>query len=109
MAQSGFFDAQLGCAELVHSRIFRNFRSGAVSNQKAQPVPTLRLDAMFRLARLIDWDRFDAAFGWLDVDKAGRPGLQIRLVAGLPLLRRGSNWIGPTGQHQEEPPTASLL
>ena len=53
-----------------------------------------RLDAMLddrhelvRLARLIDWDRFDAAFGGLYVDKTGRPGLPTRLMAGLHLLQ----------------------
>lgn len=53
-----------------------------------------RLDAMLddrhelvRLARLIDWDRFDVAFGGLYVDKTGRPGLPTRLMAGLHLLQ----------------------
>ena len=42
---------------------------------------------LVRLARLIDWDRFDAAFGGLYVDKTGRPGLPTRLMAGLHLLQ----------------------
>lgn len=53
-----------------------------------------RLDAivdgrheLVRLARLIDWDRFEAAFGELYVDKTGRPGLPTRLMAGLHLLQ----------------------
>ncbi len=53
-----------------------------------------RLDAivdgrheLVRLAGLIDWDRFDAAFGGLYVDKTGRPGLPTRLMAGLHLLQ----------------------
>jgi len=53
-----------------------------------------RLDAilderheLLRLGKLIDWDRFDAAFGQLYVDKKGRPGLPTRLMAGLHLLQ----------------------
>ena len=53
-----------------------------------------RLDAILddrhelvRLGKLIDWDRFDAAFGQLYVDKRGRPGLPTRLMAGLHLLQ----------------------
>jgi len=53
-----------------------------------------RLDAivddrheLVRLAMLIDWNRFDAAFGGLYVDKTGRPGLPTRLMVGLHLLQ----------------------
>lgn len=53
-----------------------------------------RLDAivddrheLVRLAKLIDWERFDAAFGGLYVDRTGRPGLPTRLMAGLHLLQ----------------------
>jgi IS5 family transposase len=41
---------------------------------------------LVRLAALIDWKRFDAAFGSLYADK-GRPGLPTRLMAGLHLLK----------------------
>lgn len=40
-----------------------------------------------RLAGLIDWQRFDEAFGPLYADKAGRPGLPTRLMAGLHLVK----------------------
>jgi IS5 family transposase len=53
-----------------------------------------RLDAILddrhelvRLAKLIDWDRFDAVFGALFVELRGRPGLPTRLMAGLHLLQ----------------------
>jgi len=42
---------------------------------------------LVRLARLIDWSRFDEAFGGLYVDKTGRPALPTRLMAGLHLLQ----------------------
>jgi IS5 family transposase len=42
---------------------------------------------LVRLAKLIDWDRFDEAFGRLYVEKTGRPGLPTRLMAGLHLLQ----------------------
>ena len=52
-----------------------------------------RLDAMIamdhalvKLAGLIDWSRFDAAFGRFYTQK-GRPGLPTRLMAGLHLLK----------------------
>ncbi len=52
-----------------------------------------RLDAMIamdhalvKLARLIDWSRFDVAFGRFYTQK-GRPGLPTRLMAGLHLLK----------------------
>src|SRR6202789_2464638 len=38
------------------------------------------------LAALIDWKRFDAAFGGLYSDK-GRPGLPTRLMVGLHLIK----------------------
>ena len=41
---------------------------------------------LVRLAALIDWRRFDAAFGDLYADK-GRPGLPTRLMAGLHLIK----------------------
>ena len=43
--------------------------------------------ALVRLARLIDWGRFEAAFGPLYTDGIGRPGLPTRLMAGLHLLK----------------------
>src|SRR5277367_3110296 len=52
-----------------------------------------RLDAMIdirhelvRLAGLIDWKRFDDAFGTLYAEK-GRPGLPTRLMVGLHLIK----------------------
>jgi IS5 family transposase len=41
---------------------------------------------LVRLAELIDWKRFDEAFGGLYAEK-GRPGLPTRLMAGLHLLK----------------------
>ncbi|MBD0273445.1 MAG: IS5 family transposase [Acetobacteraceae bacterium] len=40
-----------------------------------------------RLAGLIDWDRFAAAFGPLYREGVGRPGLPTRLMVGLHLLK----------------------
>jgi transposase, IS5 family len=42
---------------------------------------------LVRLAQLIDWGRFDAAFGALDTDRIGRPGLPTRLMVGRHLLK----------------------
>ena len=42
---------------------------------------------LVRLAKLIDWERFDEAFGQLNVEHKGRPGLPTRLMAGLHLLQ----------------------
>jgi transposase, IS5 family len=42
--------------------------------------------ALVRLAGLIDWKRFDEAFGGLCAEK-GRPGLPTRLMVGLHLLK----------------------
>src|ERR687898_2374152 len=42
--------------------------------------------ALARLAGLIDWGRFEAAFGVLYTD-GGRPGLPTRLMVGLHLLK----------------------
>ena len=42
--------------------------------------------ALVRLAGLIDWGRFEAAFGPLYMD-GGRPGLPTRLMVGLHLLK----------------------
>ena len=54
----------------------------------------MRLEAMIdgrhelvRLARLIDWTRFEDAFGALYDDNRGRPALPTRLMAGLHLLK----------------------
>jgi len=41
---------------------------------------------LVRLAGLIDWNRFDEAFGTLYAEK-GRPGLPTRLMVGLHLLK----------------------
>jgi len=41
---------------------------------------------LVRLARLIDWKRFEAAFGDLYAEK-GRPGLPTRLMVGLHRLK----------------------
>ena len=43
--------------------------------------------ALVRLAGLIDWGRFEAAFGPLHTDGIGRPGLPTRPMAGLHLLK----------------------
>ncbi len=40
-----------------------------------------------RLAGLIDWARFDEAFGDLYTEDTGRPGLPTRLMAGLHLVK----------------------
>lgn len=42
---------------------------------------------LVRLAGLINWDRFAAAFGPLYRDGVGRPGLPIRLMVGLHLIK----------------------
>ena len=42
---------------------------------------------LVRLAGLVDWDRFAAAFGPLYRDGIGRPGLPTRLMVGLHLLK----------------------
>jgi IS5 family transposase len=42
---------------------------------------------LVRLARLIDWRRFEDAFGALYQEGKGRPGLPTRLMAGLHLLK----------------------
>ncbi|MFY7948927.1 MAG: transposase, partial [Gemmatimonas sp.] len=54
----------------------------------------MRLDAMIdgrhelvRLAKLIDWKRFEDAFGTLYDENRGRPALPTRLMAGLHLLK----------------------
>jgi len=41
-----------------------------------------------RLARAIDWDSLVAAFGPLYADQRGRPGVPIRLMAGIVLLQQ---------------------
>jgi IS5 family transposase len=46
-----------------------------------------RRHALVRLAGLINWGRFEAAFGPLYTDGTGRPGLPTRLMAGLTLLK----------------------
>ena len=42
---------------------------------------------LIRLAGLIDWERFDDAFGAHYHDRKGRPGLPTRLMVGLQLLK----------------------
>ncbi len=42
---------------------------------------------LVRLAGLIDWARFEAAFGPLYTDAIGRPGLPTRLMVGLHLVK----------------------
>lgn len=42
---------------------------------------------LVRLAKLIDWGRFVAAFGPLYTEASGRPGLPTRLMVGLHLLK----------------------
>jgi transposase, IS5 family len=43
--------------------------------------------ALVRLAGLIEWERFETAFGPLYTDAVGRPGLPTRLMVGLQLLK----------------------
>jgi transposase, IS5 family len=43
--------------------------------------------ALARLAGLIAWEQFEAAFGPLYTDAVGRPGLPTRLMVGLHLLK----------------------
>jgi transposase, IS5 family len=42
---------------------------------------------LVRLAKLIDWSRFEAEFGPLYTEASGRPGLPTRLMVGLHLLK----------------------
>ena len=42
---------------------------------------------LVRLAGLIDWQRFESAFGALYHETAGRPGKPVRLMAGLTYLK----------------------
>ena len=42
---------------------------------------------LIQLARLIDWNRFDEAFGVYYHDRKGRRGLRTRLMTGLHLLK----------------------
>src|ERR1700690_3870823 len=42
---------------------------------------------LVRLAKLIDWGRFEEEFGRFYYEKKGRPGLSTRLMAGLHLLQ----------------------
>ena len=46
-----------------------------------------RRHPLVRLAGLIDWERFAAAFGPLYRDGVGRPGLPTRLMVGLHLIK----------------------
>jgi transposase, IS5 family len=49
--------------------------------------------ALVRLAALIEWDRFDEAFGALYSDGVGRPGLPTRLMVGLHRLKHSARAI----------------
>jgi IS5 family transposase len=42
---------------------------------------------LFKLSRIIDWSRLEAEFGGLYCPDNGRPGIPIRLMAGLHLLK----------------------
>ena len=42
---------------------------------------------LVRLGDLIDWERFDKAFGGFYRERVGRPALPTRLMAGLHLLK----------------------
>ena len=46
-----------------------------------------RRHPLLRLAGLVDWDRFAAAFGPLYREGVGRPGLPTRLMVGLHLIK----------------------
>ena len=48
--------------------------------------------ALARLAGLTDWGRFEAEFGALYTD-GGRPGLPTRLMVGLHLLTRDTDYL----------------
>ena len=48
---------------------------------------------LVRLAKLIDWHRFEDVFGALYTDGVGRPGLPTRLMVGLHLL---NVWPAPS-------------
>ena len=72
-----------------------------------------------QLAGLIDWNRFDEAFGPLYRDKIGRPGLPTRLMAGLHLLKHmkglsdeqvsPSGWRTPTSKRSAARSTSATL
>ena len=53
--------------------------------------------ALVKLARLIDWSRFDEAFGRFYHEK-GRPGLSTRLMAGVHLFKHMEGLVCPTRQ-----------
>jgi IS5 family transposase len=46
-----------------------------------------RRHPLVRLAGLIDWGRFEAAFGSLYAETVGRPGLPTRLMVGLHMIK----------------------
>ncbi len=46
-----------------------------------------RRHPLVRLAGLVAWGRFEAEFGPFHTDATGRPGLPMRLMAGLHLLK----------------------
>src|SRR5690242_19126260 len=50
-----------------------------------------RKHALVRLAELVDWRRFERAFGPLYHDSAGRPGKPVRLMVGLTYLKHTYN------------------
>ena len=46
---------------------------------------------LVRLAELLDWQRFETAFGALYHETAGRPGKPMRLMVGLTYLKHTYN------------------
>jgi len=58
------------------------------------------------LAKLIDWGRFEAECGPLYTETSGRPGLPMRLMVGLHLLKhmddRSWHQKDPAARHQEQ-------
>ena len=50
-----------------------------------------RKHPLVRLAELIDWRRFESAFGGLYHETAGRPGKPMRLMVGLSYLKHTYN------------------
>lgn len=69
-------------------------RPKALKKSQEQPLIGWRLDMvldadqeLYRLAAAIDWAALETAFGRLYVPDLGRPGIRVRLMAGLVLLQ----------------------
>ena len=55
------------------------------------------LHPLVQLAGVIDWRRFEAAFGPLYHETAGRPGKPVRLMVGLTYLKHTYDLSGRGG------------